>query len=35
MNDYFGYFDYNDYFDYFLSDLKTMIPNPKIPEPDV
>ena len=30
MNDYFGYFDYDDYFDY---DPKTMVSNPKTPNP--
>ena len=33
MNDYFGYFDYDDYFDFFLSDPKTVVPNPKFPDP--
>ena len=35
MNDYHDYFDYFDYDDYFLSDSKTVVPNPKIPESDM
>ena len=38
MNDYFDYDDYLYYFDdidYFLSEPKTVVPKPKIPEPDV
>ena len=31
----YNYFHDGDYCDYFLSDLKTVIPNPKIPESDV
>ena len=32
-NDYLDYFDYDDYFDYFPSGSKTVVPNPKIPNP--
>ena len=27
------YFDYDNYFDYFLSGSKTVVPNPKFPNP--